>query len=450
MGSMTNIRQRLQQDLSTSGQPLLKKVLQDHQLTPTEYNQLKNHYAGRDPQKQAEFEVAFKDFSYVNFGISKSFSFASKPCVFPDLPKPIPAPQPLLQTSKPQQKESSPQVIIPKEAFRMDARKYVQERNFWAFMKTMDAAPKEMKAEFISMLNTTMSQMEVASEKDYQFVKNVMQNAKSMVKPGYLKNLVPKMESYEIFTGKTPGVQPVLGAGQIDKYLQVMAQSVKGPQTNLFGAQGASVSEFTAFLGRSTDPELTQGGTVYERWVNAPRGNGQSSCVDALSAKLVAYPGKNLDPADVLKMALEVTNGNLPLANLTVHNLFKYIAYNGRPNASFQNASPHNLRSGDYLKIVDKLGSLRPSGSKSTDKMGPWYHFFGLQTAASAYKNSSQAEKMLMLEHASRSGPARFVRQAVNAVTSRTIGVHISDSPTDTEKAKADEISLAIARRYYK
>lgn len=95
-----------------------------------------------------------------------------------------------------------------------------------------------------------------------------------------------------------------------------------------------------------------------------------------LRQQILASPGR-LTPADVLRMALSVTNGNYTMATMTAHNFLKNITYTGRDLAARQNLVPANKDAQDITQIVAKLENLRGE-PRAADKMGPWYHGFGV------------------------------------------------------------------------
>lgn len=132
----------------------------------------------------------------------------------------------------------------------------------------------------------------------------------------------------------------------------------------------------------------------------------------ALAQRILAAPA-SLYPKDVFRMALEVTNGDLPLGMLIAHNLLKEAAYAkrlGQPMVighipeSLGEPATSNTPEGKELKeqyarffgdngvwagrdfiirnpalINDKLRDIRPVYDKQAEeRLGPWYHMFGL------------------------------------------------------------------------
>lgn len=151
-----------------------------------------------------------------------------------------------------------------------------------------------------------------------------------------------------------------------------------------------------------------------------------------LESEILASPRK-LQPADVARMALRATHGNYPLAMLTAHNLLKEITEKGRDEA-YQNAVARSQhpRGREWLpdigidprfgRFASKFVTLR--NSASTDKMGPWYHFF-VPLAAEAWASRHSAFWMEAFEHGAR----------------RT-GFFAND---DREKQRLDECALRAA-----
>jgi hypothetical protein len=119
----------------------------------------------------------------------------------------------------------------------------------------------------------------------------------------------------------------------------------------------------------------------------------------ALANRVATSPGA-LMPNDLLKMALDVTNGDYPLAMLTAHNLLKELTYANRaPNGGVSallgwaaddrgtdddaiNASHpgYDVRSPAQVQaLIGKLSNLRDANDPTqADKMGPWYHLYGV------------------------------------------------------------------------
>jgi hypothetical protein len=127
-------------------------------------------------------------------------------------------------------------------------------------------------------------------------------------------------------------------------------------------------------------------------------------------ANRIATSEGNLQPNDVLKYALETTNGDYPLAMLTAHNLLKELTYASRvPNGGGTalvawnaddrgadtdaiNASyaGYDVRSvAEVQALIGKLSNLRGANDPGrADKMGPWYHLYGVLFVGSVTSGS--------------------------------------------------------------
>jgi hypothetical protein len=177
-------------------------------------------------------------------------------------------------------------------------------------------------------------------------------------------------------------------------------------------------NDLFTLLARSEPPtELFQTGNVYARVT--PRFEV------ALRRKILASKG-DLMPADVLRLALDSVKevsgtASYPLAVLTAHNLLKNATMIGR--AAIQDASAQHLPKNPssqlialhnskvareeqtlckWSPIVAKLASLRLNPALSKDKMGPWYHGFGILSAG-ALINGEKARLAMFAEHAGKS-----------------------------------------------
>lgn len=440
-----DIRKKLETDFKSPKPNLVKKVLSDRIIDQKEYHDLKSHYSEGDKKKELEFDVAFKSFAEVNLGVSKQAEFGAKSISFPKTPTPQVGPDRRVKSKKvesTQKTERLPQVVKPDEAFLSDGRKHLENRQFWPFIKNMKEAPSQLQGQLMKSFQREVSSMDVNDEKSYLFSKNVLTSAKSMIGSAS-KFLEAKVESYEIFTGRTSNQTSVVDKNTKRNYLEVIRTNTKGNQTDLLSASGSNMAELMFFLADASAPSIgSQQGNALEKLVNSERGN-RPSIVQELSERLASHPGENLSPEEVLSEALKSADGDLPLANLAAHNLLKNIAYFGRPSSHYPKNTPSNLY--DKLDVVKKLGSMRPQNSKSTDKMGPWYHFFGIQTAAAATNSSRVAKTLTDTEHLSRQGLIKNVRQAMN-----TVGLPVSPSPSDKEKSSIDKLSLDIAGFLYK
>jgi hypothetical protein len=127
---------------------------------------------------------------------------------------------------------------------------------------------------------------------------------------------------------------------------------------------------------------------------------GLSTSKETALANRIAASAGNLMPNDVLKLALETTSGDYPLAMLTAHNMLKELTYASRePNGASSallgwdaddrgsdtdaitlNHAGYDVRSPAQVRaLIGKLSNLRETNDPLVnDKMGPWYHLYGV------------------------------------------------------------------------
>jgi hypothetical protein len=148
----------------------------------------------------------------------------------------------------------------------------------------------------------------------------------------------------------------------------------------------------------------------------------------------VLASGGNLTPADVMKMALEATNGNYPAAMLTAHNFLKNVAYKGRGSTSGVGMLMPTGGEEYIVDVASRLVNLRGDPGKA-DKLGPWYHMFGI-----LFLGSVTSEKM------ARDGThfEQCLRWWKNHVWGQK-----DYSPVDPEKAEWDRVALLVMQRVY-
>ncbi|HLH21225.1 MAG TPA: carboxypeptidase regulatory-like domain-containing protein [Chloroflexota bacterium] len=126
-------------------------------------------------------------------------------------------------------------------------------------------------------------------------------------------------------------------------------------------------------------------------------GEAGDASYEALLAARVAASDEALQPPDVLRLALDVTGGDYPLATLVAHNLLKELAFASRDGAdALVGWSAGDRGSADAARaasdprytvrtaaevpaLVGKLAALRPADDpRADDRLGPWYHLFGM------------------------------------------------------------------------
>ena len=198
-------------------------------------------------------------------------------------------------------------------------------------------------------------------------------------------------------------------------------------------------NDLYALLALDTPPlELFQHGNVYAR----------ATPVDEqeLRRKILASSGK-LEPADVLRFALQATRGSYPLAVLTAHNLLKNATKIGRAAIMDAQRAPlpvtdsaeaialYNKRQQDELArlrkwtpIVAKLASLRADPPGRKDKLGPWYHAFAILTAG-ALVDGETAQRIVLAEH-----------------TGKRLNIFTKEGGFDREKFELDSVFAAAAQ----
>lgn len=107
----------------------------------------------------------------------------------------------------------------------------------------------------------------------------------------------------------------------------------------------------------------------------APAGSTPDS---RLREAILAQPGP-LQPADVLRLSVKANGGNYFMGALTAHNLLKDCTSTER-RLKLKRDVPADVAEADRA-VIQRLASLRSADSANAgDKMGPWYHTFGLVT----------------------------------------------------------------------
>lgn len=111
----------------------------------------------------------------------------------------------------------------------------------------------------------------------------------------------------------------------------------------------------------------------------------------ALQKKIMRAIPHSLLPEDVLKLSLDVSDGSYPLAVMTGHAVLKINTKKGRSVIERMFARARNgkweiipdlaKKLKPYSSLAKKLHNLRPADDKTGDKLGPWYHGFGLLSA---------------------------------------------------------------------
>ncbi len=173
-----------------------------------------------------------------------------------------------------------------------------------------------------------------------------------------------------------------------------------------------------------------------------------------LGQKILRAKDLSLEPADVMRMALEASEGNYPLAVLAVNGVLKQVTMKGRHSLTTMNddrkdrlvkiaKAPKNLsfhvskyqpELDQYRKklslqnrIVTKLKSLRADPGKICDKMGPWYHIFTILSIG-AVSGAHDADFARFSEHAAKNvkfflneGGYNLEKAAIDKAFSKTV-----------------------------
>jgi hypothetical protein len=139
-----------------------------------------------------------------------------------------------------------------------------------------------------------------------------------------------------------------------------------------------------------------------------------------LRESILAAPRGSLTPARVMDMALDASGGNYPIATLTAHSVLKSAAIHGREVVERMQARANNLATGvitqaqydrdmadlrkklkPYSDIAARMKNLRPDPTVEGDKLGPWYHAFGVMALGSVH-GGTDAMGGVIWEHESR------------------------------------------------
>lgn len=153
---------------------------------------------------------------------------------------------------------------------------------------------------------------------------------------------------------------------------------------------------------------LTENGkssnTPNNPYVKLTKEGGANSYEMQLAKRIQAM--KQAAPQDVLSAALDVCGQDYWLATLTAHNLLKEVTYASRTDGyafvGWTKGDNSDDLSIDPRSITSKLIDLRPDGDpKFSDRMGPWYHAFGLFFVG-GITSGTEAQLMADLENFTR------------------------------------------------
>lgn len=203
-------------------------------------------------------------------------------------------------------------------------------------------------------------------------------------KPEYVAWLEPTLKAYIERIPAFPGVtsRPRVFPGESSFGLGVHSDDLVNPG-----------SDIRLLFGHSEPPdELLKGGNVFVK--------ATQQTEKRLLARITASAG-NLSPADLVVLALQVTDGHYPLAVLTAHNLLKNLTIKARealvvagkafgtPSYA-KRCAQARLALENANAVASKLESLRQNPAAKADKMGPWYHSLAV-LAIGALTNSDGA-----------------------------------------------------------
>jgi len=184
-----------------------------------------------------------------------------------------------------------------------------------------------------------------------------------------------------------------------DLLLTAVATLIFGPSPYDLGAGSGYVNYLGSLLTEQAPPRHTANTYVQLTRDRRPLVDGteQASYESTLADRMIESPG-GLMPADVMRMALDVTGGDYPLATLTAHNLLKELKYSSTAQggagkalvgwfADSRGTDDEALGAGQKgyelrptAPLVAKLANLRPVDDPlyGADPVGPWYHQFGV------------------------------------------------------------------------
>jgi hypothetical protein len=227
---------------------------------------------------------------------------------------------------------------------------------------------------------------------------------------------------------------------------------------NLFDVDSKSLTYLLFHSGMPSDTGDGNPFVAHTKGSHGTLANGQNNLPSSremdLAIKVLQSSG-NLAPKDLMKMSLEVTGGDVPSALLTCHNFLKEITWAQREGfsptflsftpkgssqepenvadstidintkaetksekkaraetlrkeyiKSFKNINDNfvvinnnghltiSLGSEDASLISDRLMNLRPADDATNDKMGPWYHTFGVLFLGSTAAGGESTAKL--------------------------------------------------------
>ena len=178
----------------------------------------------------------------------------------------------------------------------------------------------------------------------------------------------------------------VQGSPTLEKVNGKMKEVRRGEKSNSYGpAEWLRTQELQTFAKKGPTASKDPGGNLHPE--EPPRVDKSEFATRVreqqkqLGDWILKQPARGqLDPADIYEKSLELNRGDAFNAHLTAHNLMKDVTASERGAVS----STDEIRQRDS-QIESRLQNLRESNDPNrADKMGPWYHLFGIGLASAA------------------------------------------------------------------
>jgi hypothetical protein len=179
-------------------------------------------------------------------------------------------------------------------------------------------------------------------------------------------------------------------------------------------------------------------------YVKLTKDGGKNSYEAKLTARILKMSGR-VKPQDVLAASLDVCGNDYWLATITAHNLLKEVTYTQRLHQQamigWDNSGVITISPTD---IANKLIDLRPEGDpKFSDRMGPWYHSFGLFfvggiTSGTEAQLLADVENFTRMLHAG--SPSDYGKERVNMWAGRLsqqLNAKVAANTTDAVAGKS-------------
>lgn len=302
-------------------------------------------------------------------------------------------------------------------------------------LKKMKNNPEQLKKfnELLSNINP----------KNQEKIKEILDKTVSLINKD---KLAEQKSNQTVFYGKNKGCVAILKNKDDEKKLSDDYVKVVKSFKGLKNIDISFNSSFFKKIEQGRDYFRVEGSNRVSYGITNELASNSKKEESLFRSTLLSSKRSNLTPVDFIKSALEITKGDYQKATLVVHNTLKSITYDLRDADKDKDKDPLNRfftknarnykiigteKFTEDLKIVGKLANLR-SDVKSNDKMGVWYHFFGVQLACST-QSSSFANAEITMEHIARKGyPLTSI------------------SPVDDEKSNIDNLSYDIFKKLSK